>query len=263
MRRPRAAENGGLSPNPPIAVVGPTASGKSDLALDLAARFGGEIVGCDSVQVYRGFEIGSAKTPPNERRGIPHHLIDIADPAEVFSAGDYARLARQAIDEIEARGRTPIVAGGTGFYLRALFEGLFAGPVRDEALRARLERREDEGPQGRLHRLLRRLDPASAARIHPRDRPKLVRALEVRLLAGRPVAEAWRDGQPTAAASRPLVLFLDPPREALYARIERRARAMFEGGLVEEVRRLLAFRARPGPSARWGTARRWPSPKGG
>jgi tRNA dimethylallyltransferase len=123
-----------LSPNPPIAVVGPTASGKSDLALDLAGRFGGEIVGCDSVQVYRGFDIGSAKTPVGERRGISHHLIDVADPAEVFSAGAFARLARQAIDEIQARGRTAVVVGGTGFYLRALFEGLFAGPARDEAL---------------------------------------------------------------------------------------------------------------------------------
>jgi tRNA dimethylallyltransferase len=163
---------------PLVAVAGPTGSGKSELALEIAERFSGEIVNCDSLQVYRYFNIGTAKLPLEARRGIPHHLIDIVDPDELFTAGEYARLARQAIGEISARGKLPVVAGGTGFYLRALIDGLFEGPARDQALRDRLAAREARRP-GSLHHLLRRFDPAAARAIHANDVPKVTRALEV------------------------------------------------------------------------------------
>lgn len=223
-------------PSPLIAVLGPTASGKSALAIRLASELGGEIVNYDSVQIYRGFDIGSAKTPVAERGGVPHHLLDVCEPGGLFSAGDFSRLGRRAVREIAARGKTPVLAGGTGFYLRALLEGLFEGPARDEELRARLE------PRGaaRLHGLLKRLDPESAARIHPNDEPKLVRALEVRLIEGAPLAGVLRRGLEPLEGFAVRKLFLDPPREALYNRIERRTARMFEEGLEEEVRALLA-----------------------
>jgi tRNA dimethylallyltransferase len=224
---------------PLVAVVGPTGSGKSDLALRLAEEFAGEIVNCDSLQVFRHFDIGTAKTPPAGRRGIPHHLIDVADPDRLFTAGEYARLAREAITDISARGRLPIVAGGTGFYLRALVDGLFAGPSRDPALRRRLGARETLRP-GSLHRLLRRFDPQAAARIHPRDVPKVTRAMEIRLLTRRPVSELFREGRDALAGYRVLKLGLDPGRDALYQRLDERCQAMFSGGLVEEVRGILA-----------------------
>jgi tRNA dimethylallyltransferase len=199
---------------PLVAVVGPTGSGKSDLALRLAGEFAGEIVNCDSLQVFRYFDIGTAKTPPAARRGIPHHLIDVADPDQLFTAGEYARLARGAIAAISARGRLPIVAGGTGFYLRALLDGLFAGPSRDPGLRLRLAARETRRP-GSLHRLLRRFDSQAAARIHPHDVPKVTRALEVCLLTRRPVSELFREGRDPLAGYRVLKLGLEPGRDAL------------------------------------------------
>ena len=219
-------------------MVGPTGSGKSALALELAERFGGEIVNCDSLQVYRWFDIGSAKLPEAERGGIPHHLIDILDPDSVFTAGEYARLAGEAIAGVTARGRLPIVAGGTGFYLRALLDGLFPGPGRDQPLRDRLAAREARR-RGSLHRLLTRFDPETAARVHANDIPKVTRALEIRLLARRPASDLFREGRSPLRGYLRLKLGLLPEREALHARLDARCRAMFESGLVEEARRIL------------------------
>lgn len=220
-----------------IAVVGPTASGKSELALKLAKQLDGEVVNCDSLQVYRGFDIGTAKLSEAERRGVPHHLIDIVDPQEVFAAGDFARRAREAIAGIASSGKTPILAGGTGFYLRSLIHGLSPGPERDEQLRQRLTGRERKHP-GSVHRLLKRFDPASAARIHPNDIPKTIRALEIFLLSRRPASGAGN--REALEGYRVVKIGLFPPREPLYERIDRRTEAMFEHGLVDEVRSLLA-----------------------
>ncbi len=222
-----------------VAIVGPTGSGKSALSLALAERFHGEIVNCDSVAVYREFEIGTAKPSPEERARAPHHLFDIVDPTEVFTAGDYARLAREKLSEIAGRSRLPIVVGGTGLYLRALFEGLFAGPQRSEELRARLRLRAQKKGSPYLHRILQRLDPAAAGSIHPNDAPKLIRAIEVRLAARARMSELWRKGREPLRGFRTLRLGLDPDRNALYTRINERARRMFDAGLVEETRRLL------------------------
>src|SRR5438270_5818234 len=178
---------------PLVAVAGPTGSGKSDLALAIAEKFNGEVLNCDSLQVFRYFDIGTAKLPMAERRGIPHHLIDIVDPDELFTAGEYARLARETIAGITARGRLPVIAGGTGFYLRALLDGLFQGPTRDQPLRDRLAAREARRP-GSLHRLLTRFDRETAAKIHPNDVPKVTRALEICLLTRQPAAELFRAG---------------------------------------------------------------------
>jgi len=222
-----------------IAVLGPTGAGKSALALAIAETIDGEIVNCDSLQIYRGFDIGAAKLPPAERRGIPHHWIDVASPTDWVSAGDYARGARATIMEVLKRERVPVVVGGTGFYMRALFEGLFQGPARDPALRRRLAHAEARR-RGVLHRLLRRLDPASSARIHPRDVNKLIRAVEVCWLARRPMSELFRSGRDPLTGFRILKLGLDPPRLLLYERINRRTETMFQQGLVDEVRSLLA-----------------------
>jgi tRNA dimethylallyltransferase len=223
-----------------VAIVGPTASGKSALALAIARESGGEIVSCDSLQVYRGLDVGSAKAAPEERALVPHHLLDVVDPDQDFSAADYARLARAAIDDIAARGRLPIVAGGTGLYLRALRRGLFAGPSRDPALRRRLERIADRGGDARLHRLLARVDPDAAARIEVNDRLRVIRALEVYRASGRTLSAHHREDAPVADPRRWLVVGLDPPREALRASVETRTRAMFAGGLLAEVRELVA-----------------------
>jgi tRNA dimethylallyltransferase len=225
---------------PLVAVAGPTGSGKSELALRLAKKFHGEIVNCDSLQVYRHFDIGTAKLPPDEHRGIPHHLIDIVNPDELFTAGEFARLGQQAVVEISNRGRLPIVAGGTGFYLRALVEGLFPGPARDQPLRDRLAARERRRP-GSLHRLLRRFDRETAARIHANDVPKVMRALEVCLLARRPASELFRTGRDGLRGFRVLKLGLLPDRDALYERLDRRCAQMFESGLVDEVRHILSL----------------------
>jgi tRNA dimethylallyltransferase len=220
-------------------VLGPTASGKSELAIHIALEFGGEIVSCDSLQIYRGFDIGTAKVPEAERHGIPHHMIDVVEPTGLYTAGEYSRAARQVLHEISARGRTPVVVGGTGFYLRALLEGLFPGPQRNEALRAKLEQREQRRP-GSLHRILSRLDPESAARIHSNDRSKIIRALEVRLLEGAPITGAFHRGRAALQGYRAIKLGLNPPRALLYERMNTRTSRIFEQGLVEEVRGLLA-----------------------
>ena len=220
-------------------VIGPTGSGKSHLSLYIARALGAEIVNCDSLQVYRGFDIGTAKVPPAEREDVPHHLIDIVEPAELFTAGDYARAAEAAIREISGRGRVPLLVGGTGFYLRGLLMGLSPGPARDDILRARLQQRELKRP-GSLHRILARLDPPSGARIHPNDKNKTMRALEVRLLDGAPLSNMFERGRDALSGFHPIKIGLDPPREQLYARLNQRALEMFQpGGLADEVRRLL------------------------
>lgn len=218
-----------------MVVAGPTGSGKSHLALALAKRFDGEIINCDSLQVYRGLDIGTAKTPTAERAGIPHHLLDFLDPWAVFNAGDFVKIVRPVLAEVAARGHLPILAGGTGFYIRALVEGLNEGPSRDDELRQRLLKRK-----GSLHRLLSRLDPATAGRIHPNDRNKTLRALEICLLARRPASHVFQSVRQKLEGFRILKIGLNPPRAALHERIALRSRAMFEGGLVEEVRHLLS-----------------------
>ena len=225
---------------PLVAVLGPTGSGKSELALEIALQFGGEIVNCDSLQVYRHFDVGTAKLPLEARRGIAHHLIDVADPGELFTAGEYARRARPVLADISARGRLPVVAGGTGFYLRALLDGLFPGPSRDQNLRDRLVVREQRRP-GSLHRILTRLDPAAASRIHPHDTPKVTRALELCIVMRHPVTDLYRAGRDVLAGYRALKIGLEPSRDALYERLDARCRWMFETGLPEEVRSILAL----------------------
>ncbi|MEJ5368452.1 MAG: tRNA (adenosine(37)-N6)-dimethylallyltransferase MiaA [Bryobacteraceae bacterium] len=224
--------------HPLIVIAGPTCSGKSVLALETARRTGGEIVNCDSLQLYRGMDIGTAKTPLEERAGVPHHLFDVLEPWEVFSAGDYAREARKVLEAVRARSAVPVLAGGTGFYLRALLEGLAEAPPRNEALRARLLERESRRP-GILHRLLKRLDPRTAASIHPNDVQKTVRALEICLSAGEPASAVFARGRQPLEGWRVLKLGLHPPRAALVERIRERTRRMFERGLLEEVRALL------------------------
>jgi tRNA dimethylallyltransferase len=224
-----------------IVLVGPTGSGKTALSLALAERLGSEVVSCDSVAVYREMELGTAKPSREERTRVPHHLIDVAWPSEEYTAGDYGRAAREAVAGIAARGHVPIVAGGTGLYLRALLDGLSPVPQRDEALRDRLRAAVDRRGPGLLHRVLRRLDPANAAKIHANDLPKLIRAIEVSVIEGRPMSEAWNDRQPQPLSGfRVMHLGLMPDRAALYQRINARCAAMFADGLVEETRGLVA-----------------------
>jgi tRNA dimethylallyltransferase len=223
-----------------VVLAGPTASGKTALSLALAERFAGEIVNCDSVAIYREFEIGTAKPTAAERERAPHHLFDLIGPTELMTAGDYSRRARQALAEIKARGRLPIVVGGTGLYLRALLDGLAEGPPRSDELRERLHASHHRHGEGWLQRVLRRLDPAAADRIHANDIPKLIRAIEVSLLARRSMTEIWQEGREPLRGFRRLRLGLDPERNALYARINQRAAHMFEAGLVEETRSLFA-----------------------
>jgi tRNA dimethylallyltransferase len=222
-----------------VVILGPTASGKTALSLHVAERMQGEIVSCDSVAVYREFEIGTAKPSKEERRRIPHHLIDIAGPKELVTAGDYARLARQAIAEIAARGHLPIVVGGSGLYLRALLEGLFAGPPRSEELRIRLRERAAERGTDYLHKLLHRIDPAAAQTIHANDVPKVVRALEVSISSRAPMTGLWQQGRDALQGFKILRIGLNPDRAALYARINQRAREMFSAGLLDETRMLI------------------------
>ena len=222
-----------------VVVLGPTASGKTSLSLAVAERFGGEIVSCDSVALYREFDIGTAKPTAAERARAPHHLIDVADPTEAVTAGDYARRARQILAEIRERQKLPIVVGGTGLYLRALLDGLFAGPQRSEELRARLREREDARGSVHLHKILRRLDPAAAAKIHANDTPKIIRAIEVCLATRAPITELWNESRNPLTGFRVLRLGLNPDRAALYERINQRCRKMFQAGLVEETDGLL------------------------
>lgn len=231
-----------------VVIVGPTASGKTALSLALAERFSGEIVNCDSVALYREFEIGTAKPSAEERRRIPHHLLDVVAPTAYVTAGEYARQARQTIAEVKNRSRMPIVVGGTGLYLRALLEGLFPGPQRSEELRERLRERADRSGSQYLQRILRRLDPAAAEKIHAHDTAKLIRAIEVCLAGRARMSEMWKTGRDPLQGFRIVRLGLNPDREALYARINQRAQRMFEDGLVEETRGLLErYGASAGP----------------
>lgn len=223
-----------------IAVVGPTATGKSALGLDLAEAFNGEIVSCDSTAVYRGVDIGTDKLPFDLRRGIPHHLIDIVEPTETYSAARFATDAARAIQLIEARGRLPILVGGTGFYYRALVRGLFPGPERDDMLRDRLDRVAAIRGVESLYRWTARVDPESARRIQPRDRKRLVRALEVYLLTGRPLSAHFVETRSLLAGWLVLTIGLNAPRSVLRERVARRVDAQFRAGVVDEVERLLA-----------------------
>jgi tRNA dimethylallyltransferase len=247
-----------------VALVGPTASGKTALSLALAERFGGEIVSCDSVAVYRELNVGTAKPTPEQRARAPHHLLDVVSITEFMTAGDYARRARAALKEIKERGRLPIVVGGTGLYLRALLDGLFAGPERFEDLRERLRKRVRERGSPHIHRILGRLDREAADRIHPNDAPKLIRAIEVCLAAKSnriphpaetagcvtppeqgptSMTELWRQGREPLRGFRILRIGVNPDRQALYQRIDRRAAHMFELGLVQETSLLLRQQA--------------------
>lgn len=222
-----------------IAIVGPTAAGKSALAMRIARARPAEIVSCDSLQVYRGLDVGSAKPSPADRDAVPHHLIDVVDPGQDFSAADYARMGRRAIAGIAQRGRLPVVAGGTGLYLRALLHGLFEGPPRDEPLRQRLEAIAARHGDARLHRMLAGVDPDSAGRIEPRDRVRVVRALEVYRATGRPIGDHHRSGAGALPGFLWRVIVLDPGRERLRAAVEARTDAMLAAGLIDETRSLL------------------------
>jgi len=241
---PAQTANGGYATAEPLAVLllGPTGSGKTALSLALGERFGGEIVSCDSVAVYRGMDLGTAKPTPSDRARLPHHLIDVTTPDQPFTAGEYSRQARAALRAIASRNRLPIVTGGTGLYLRALTEGLFAGPERQHELRARLECSRAKHGEGWLHRLLHRLDPASAERIHSNDTPKLIRAIEVCLAVRKPLSEMLGNQEKARdplTGFRLLRIGLNPPRQALYNRLNQRCTAIFAAGLVEETRALL------------------------
>jgi tRNA dimethylallyltransferase len=222
-----------------VVIAGPTASGKTALAVSLARRLGGEIVNADSQQVYRGLDVGTAKPTAEERAAVPHHLLDVVEPGEGMDAARFAALADAAISDIASRGRLPVVAGGTGLYLRALLHGVVAAPGRDPALRARLEEEALRLGRPALHERLRALDPAAAARIRPNDLVRVVRALEIAAGGRRPselhAGHAFREDRYDA-----VLLALDPPRAELHARIGARVREMFAGGLLDEARALLA-----------------------
>jgi tRNA dimethylallyltransferase len=223
-----------------VVVLGPTASGKTALSLALAERFHGEIVNCDSVAMYREFDIGTAKPTASERGRVTHHLFDCVEPTSRITAGEYARQARQVLEDIKSRGNLPIVVGGTGLYLRALLEGLFPGPQRSEELRQGLRGRATSRGPNYLHRILSRLDRAAAEKIHANDVPKIIRGIEVCLASRQKMTELWQQhGRDPLHGFRILRIGLDPDRQALYERINRRAQQMFEAGLVEETQRLL------------------------
>jgi len=222
-----------------VVILGPTASGKTALSLALAEKFAGEIVNCDSVAMYREFDIGTAKPSAAERARAPHHLFDSVDPTEAMTAGEYARQAREVLAEIRGRGHLPIVVGGTGLYLRALLDGLFAGPQRSEELRERLRERAAKRGAEYLHEILRRIDRAAAEKIHANDVPKVIRAIEVCLASRQKMSQLWQQGRDALTGFRILRIGLDPDRAELYERINLRARMMFENGLIEETQGLL------------------------
>ena len=222
-----------------VVILGPTGSGKTALSLALAEKFQGEVVNCDSVAMYREFEIGTAKPTGEERRRVPHYLFDCVEPTSHMTAGEYARQGRQVLAEISARAHLPIVVGGTGLYLRALLEGLFPGPQRSEELRTRLRAKAESRGSAYLHRMLTRLDRPAAAKIHANDTPKLIRAIEVCLASRQKMTQLWEQGRDPLRGFRIFRLGLDPDRAALYARINDRANQMFERGLIEETKHLL------------------------
>ena len=226
--------------SPVIAIVGPTASGKSTLGIEVALKLNGEIINCDSVQVYQQIQVATAKVPLDERKGVPHHLIDFVPPSINYTAVEWAREAAKKIEEIESRGRIPLLVGGTGFYLRALRNPFFISPQTDESLRRRLNAIREKRGAEYLHRVLGRLDPRSAHELYPRDWPRVQRAIEVYLQTGRSIVDQ-KDERPAAHESsrRLRILALNPPRAELYARINERTEAHFQAGLVEEVRELL------------------------
>jgi tRNA dimethylallyltransferase len=222
-----------------VVILGPTASGKTALSLELATRFHGEIVNCDSVAMYREFRIGTAKPTAEELARAPHHLFDVIEPTSFTTAGEYSRHARQVLRDIQERGAVPIVVGGTGLYLRALLDGLFPGPERSEELRERLRQRAQEKGSHHLHRILQRMDTEAASRIHANDLPKMIRAIEVCLAAKQPMSQQWKAGREPLPGFDILRIGLDPNRAELYRRIHERVLAMFDAGLVEETQQLL------------------------
>jgi len=224
---------------PLVVILGPTASGKSALGIKLAEQLSGEILVCDSTQVYRHFDIGTAKVPVAEQRGIPHHLVDLVEPREVFTAGEYRRRALEILAGLRERGKLPILTAGTGLYLRALLEGLSDAPERSEELRERLRKKVELRGPAHLHRILKRMDREAAARIAPQDTQKIIRAIEIRTLAKKPVSDVHRAGRIALEGYAVTKIGLMPPRAALYARIDARVEAMLRAGWVEEVRKLI------------------------
>jgi len=222
-----------------VAVLGPTATGKSGLGLAIAHRYGGEIVNCDSTAVFRGFDIGTDKVSPSEQQGIPHHLIDIAEPTDEYTAAQYARDAAAIIRDIQQRRRLPVLVGGTGFYFRALTRGLFPGPGRDAALRVRIETIANRRGAPFVHRMLRRVDPDSALRIQPRDLKRLTRALEVYLLTGRPLTAHFAETASPIAGMTVIGIALRLPAASISERVTKRVDQQFERGLLDEIRALL------------------------
>jgi tRNA dimethylallyltransferase len=223
-----------------VAILGPTATGKSALALALAERYRGEVINCDSTAVYRGFDIGTDKVPPADRRAIPHHLIDIVDPRAEYTAAAFARDGAALVQQIRSRGHLPLVVGGTGFYYRALTRGLFPGPGRDPDLRSRLEAIAARRGPTRLHRMLQRIDPASAERIQPRDAKRMIRALEVYLLTGRPLTDHFAETRSLLRDVDVLPIGLRLPAAEISKRVVRRVEDQFARGLLDEIRELLA-----------------------
>ncbi|HEV2489734.1 MAG TPA: tRNA (adenosine(37)-N6)-dimethylallyltransferase MiaA [Candidatus Acidoferrales bacterium] len=228
-----------------VVILGPTATGKSALAINLAEQLGGEVVACDSTQVYRHFDIGTGKVPAKQQRGIPHHLVDLVEPDEVFTAGEYRRRAIQVLDDVSRRGKLPIMTAGTGLYLRALLEGLADAPERSEELRARLRERLAKRGAEYLHRLLEKLDPEAASKIAQRDAQKAIRAIEVCVLSGERVSKLHRRGKAGLQGYAVTKIGLMPPRDALYARIDLRVQEMLDAGWLGEVRRLVGTGVRP------------------
>jgi tRNA dimethylallyltransferase len=224
---------------PLVVILGPTASGKSALGIELAKRLNGEILVCDSTQIYRHFDIGTGKVPQAEQQGIAHHLVDLIEPAEIFTAGEYRRRALEVLADLRKRGKLPLITAGTGLYLRALLEGLADVPERSETIRERLRAIAESRGEPHLHRLLSRLDPETAARIAAQDTQKIIRAIEMRIVAGKPVGEIHRGGRTPLEGYQPLKIGLLPARQALYARIHSRIDAMIRAGWIEEAAQLI------------------------